>query len=467
MTLGTFFRFAFLSLNRLSYSSSFTVNISSQNSEIQSKEGEVLDLKCKIDNLQAKVDGWSALQGLVTDRDNGGVSSPDDVVDFVAASTKQREILSTKVVELEEQCLRMNEDFRQQSLMHKAIVDGLESQCGLLSEERGDILDELNEKKDYIITLGEEKRGLEASVDTLKKEKEDACHKLFELQKSQEIARQQQLDLESMNDELASRLQQAECLRRTTEVAVKELVGVVIVHATKFEGFTGDITLSSASCSKSLEYISQFIDHASKMNQKYFQAAAGAVTPKASGSYDSYAIMNFASQHSEMLEDLKSMKVAIANVMSSPKLTPLKLKRQAVTQRIDEYDEDVYSDLLRAHEQLESLSTKIEAFQEDQKQWEEREAYFQSRIIELEQENEIMKTSPSLEADQQKMKEAGAAIINNFEQRYQRAIVHRAFETWKSHTRTSKHMKIAKEMAKELAQTRKKVLLLKSHLDES
>ena len=78
-----------------------------------------------------------------------------------------------------------------------------------------------------------------------------------------------------------------------------------------------------------------------------------------------------------------------------------------------------------------------------------------------------MKTSPSLVADQQRMKEAGAAIINNFEQRYQRAIVHRAFETWKSHTRTSKHMKIAKEMAKELAQTRKKVLLLKSHLDES
>ena len=364
----------------------------------------------------------------------------------------------------------MNEDLRHQSLMHKAIVDGLESQCGLLSEERGDILDELNEKKDYIITLREEKRGLEASVDTLKKEKEEACHKLFELQKSQEIARQQQLDLESMNDELASRLQQAECLQKAIEVGVKELAGAAIIHATKLEGFAGNITLSSASSSESLEYISQFIDHASKMNQKYFQAAAGAVTPKASGSYDSFAVMDFASQHSEMLEDLKSMKVAIANVMSSPKLTPLKLKRQAVVQRIDEYDGDVYSDLLRAHEQLESLSSKIEAFQEDQKQWEERELYFQSRILELEQENELMKTSPprhvSLEADKQ-IKSAGAVIINNFEQRYQRATVHRAFETWKSHTRTSKHMKIAKEMAKELAQTRKKVLLLKSHLDEN
>mmetsp|Transcript_5930 Transcript_5930/g.13490 ORF Transcript_5930/g.13490 Transcript_5930/m.13490 type:complete len:160 (+) Transcript_5930:2-481(+) len=157
--------------------------------------------------------------------------------------------------------------------------------------------------------------------------------------------------------------------------------------------------------------------------------------------------------------------------MCSPKLTPMKSSRQEESnfERIDEYDEDLYSDLLRAHEQLESLSIKIEAFQGNQKQWEEKETYFQSRIVELEQENQIMKATPPdlMESEQARMKDAGAVMMYNFQHRYQQAAKQRAFQTWSSQARMSKHLTFAKEMAKELAQTRKKVLLLKSHLDES
>ena len=131
------------------------------------------------------------------------------------------------------------------------------------------------------------------------------------------------------------------------------------------------------------------------------------------------------------------------------------------------FDAQLYSDLLKAHEQLGSLSEKIAAFRVDQMEWEHREVRFQSRIAELEEENKVMRLTPTAlsDVDQSKLKEAGAVMMGNFDKRHRRAAMQQAFQTWSSQTRTSQHLGIAMEMARELAQTRKKVLMLKAHLD--
>ena len=420
-----------------------------------------MELQYKIDEISAKADGWKAsLDGIVTD-DNTGISSPGDIAKLMAINKEKQDTLSSRVSELEEQCLRMSQDSSQQASMHKAIVEGLESQCGLLSDDYADICLEISEKQDYITTLEEAKGRLEVNVDILKKEKDDARRTLTDLQKSLGILRQQKLDSDTLRNEVLA--------------AVNDLTNVVHVHSTKLEGFTAKITLSTSNCnwSESVEYITQFIEHAaSKLNQNYSQVAAEAVTPKAKGASDSFCgVSNFASQHSDMLEDLKSMKTALANVMSSPKFTPMKeVARQEQSPvvhdtMIDEYGEKIYQDLFRAHEQMTSLSTRI---QEDQMHWEDREACFLSRIKELEEEIENnTKVAASLDASVENADQVTTTKDENFEQRYQRAIVRRAFQTWKTQTRMSKHMKIAKQMAKELTETRKKVLLLKTHLDGS
>lgn len=419
-----------------------------------------MELQYKIDEISAKADGWKAsLDGIVTD-DNTGISSPDDVAKLMAINKEKQDTLSSRVSELEEQCLRMSQDSSQQASMHKAIVEGLESQCGLLSDDYADICLEISEKQDYITTLEEAKERLEVNVDILKKEKDEARRTLTDLQKSLGILRQQKLDSDKLRNEVLA--------------AVNDLTNVVLVHSTKLEGFTAKITLSTSNCnwSESVEYITQFIEHAaSKLNQNYSQVAAEAVTPKAKGASDSFCgVSNFTSQHSDMLEDLKSMKTALANVMSSPKFTPMKeVARQEQSPvvhdtTIDEYGEKLYQDLFRAHEQVTSLSTRI---QEDQMHWEDREACLLSRIKELEEEIENnTKVAASLDASVENADQVTTTKDENFEQRYQKAIVRRAFQTWKTQTRMSKHMKIALQMANELAQTRKKVLLLKTHLED-
>jgi hypothetical protein len=420
-----------------------------------------MELQYKIDEISAKADGWKAsLDGIVTD-DNTDISSPDDIAKLMAINKERQDTLSSKVSELEEQCLRMSQDSSQQASMHKAIVEGLESQCGLVSDDYADICLEISEKQDYITTLEEAKERIEVNVDILKKEKDEARRTLSDLQKSLGVLRQQKLDSDTMRNEVLA--------------AVQDLTNVALVYSTKLEGFTAKITLSTSnSWSESVEYITQFIEHAaSELNQNYSQVAAEAVTPKAKGASDSfYGVSNFTSQHSDMLEDLKSMKTALANVMSSPKFTPMKDVARPEQSPfvhdtpIDEYGEKLYQDLFRAHEQMTCLSTRIE---EDQMHWEDREACLLSRIQELEEEikKKNTKVAASLDASVENADELPTSKDENFEQRYQRAIVRRAFQTWKTQTRMSKHMKIAKEMAKELAQTRKKVLLLKTHLDGS
>jgi len=448
----------------------------SQNKEVESKEGIIMELQYKVDDLSSRADGWKAsFEGLITD-DGANVSSPEDAAGLLSASTERQEALSSEITKLEEKILRLNEDQRQQGSMQSAMHQALESQCEMFAEENADICDELREKHDYICTLEEAKELLEANLDMMKKGTEEKSRKLKDMQKSFKILRQQKVDSESLNTEIIS--------------AVKKLTGTIIVHAERLEGFSSTLLLPST-WSENLECVAKFIEHAMGINQKYLldkdqakaevrllpssigehQVTAEALTPKAKGSNTSISAMNVASQHCDILEDLKNMKNALVNVMSSPKLTPMKPGRhgQINDERGEEYEEDLYSDLLRAHEQLESLSEKIKTFQDDQMQWEEMESYLQSRIVELEQENQFMKTTPSnlSEGEQARMKEVGAVVMCNFNQRYRRTVVQQAFQTWKSQARVSKHVSLAKEMAKEFAKTQRAVLLLKSRLDES
>ena len=105
---------------------------------------------------------------------------------------------------LEEKCLHIEEELMQHASMHKAIVNGLESECLILSEEFAFAHDELKEKETYVIILEEAKLRLEAKVDMLKKDKEDLHRRLSDLQKSCNILRQQKLSSESLSNEVVS-----------------------------------------------------------------------------------------------------------------------------------------------------------------------------------------------------------------------------------------------------------------------
>lgn len=433
-------------------------SFSQKNKEIESKESRHLELQYKIDELEAKADGWKAsFEGLVTEAENK-ISSPDDVADILAASVERQEALSAEVAKLEEQCLRMDEDFRQEASMQKSIMDGLELKCEMLSQENVDICDELREKQDYINTLEEAKTRLEEFKGRLEADKAEVCRKLSDLQKTCTILRQQKADAETLSDDVVS--------------GVKKLAAVANVYAARLEGFSSD-SFSLTSWSDSLDYISRFIEHLSTKNvsSDSHKVSADALTPKARGSHGPIAGIDFAAQHTDrLLEDLESTKALIANALSSPKFTPVKSAKQETNVEMDdEGDLDLYSELMKAHEQLESLSEKIEAFRRAQRQWEDREASLQSRIVELEREDQSVRAEAQdlRVPDQARVREAGAVLVYNFQQRSQQAAVQRAFQTWKSQARVSKHLDIAREMAKELAQTRKKVLLLKSAFDES
>jgi hypothetical protein len=432
-----------------------------QNKEIESKEHTILELQYKVDDLEAKIEGWIfAFEGLSTNAELG-ISSPDDVTDVLAASTLRQDTQSAEIAILEQKCSHIEEELRHQASMHKAIVNGLESECLMLSEEFACVHDELKENETYGIMLEEAKLRLEAKVEMLKKDNEELHRRLSDLQKSCNILRQQKLSSESLSNEVVS--------------AVNNLAGIVVVHSAELEG-SPNTSSSRTTWSESMDFVARFIEHVSKMNQKYLleikqmkesirlpytspiqgQVLVEASTPKAKGSRASTEFMDLASQHSDLLEGLKSMKKSITSVLSSPKIsTPMKYRRHEAfdAQRISEYDEDLYTDLLRAHEQVEALSAKIEAWKE--------------RISELEHENQIMKANP-LDLSKSKMKETGVALIYNFQHRHNQMVLQRAFQSWNSQTRMFKQVCIAKQVAKELSKTRKTVLLLKTHfIDES
>lgn len=349
----------------------------------------------------------------------------------MAANTERQNSLSSEIEKLQDTITGMNASSNQQNSMHQAMVEGLESQCERLSEENAEIYDELNENVDYIDRLEATLRDVQGSCNMLKQKK---------------------INSEMLSNQIIS--------------GVKKLTGIATAHAAELEGFSSKL-LSQSPWTEHLEFLSQWIDHANeelkRLQTSLCQVSAEAATPKTKGNNGAITATDLASQHLDILYELRNTKEAIGNILSSPKLTPIKSRspNEYNVQKKEGFGEDfLYSDLLRAHEQLENLSKKIEVFQDTQKQWEEKEMSLQSRILTLEQEPQGLR-----ETEQAKMKEASIVMMSNFQHRYHQRVTQHAFQTWSSQVRMSKNIAIAKEMAKEFAKTQEKVLLLKSHLE--
>ncbi len=400
-----------------------------------------MDLQYKVDFLEAQADGWkqSSLKRPENEPDQCKFSS-NDVSDIFAASVKRHESLAADFAKLEEKCSRMEVDFRQRTSMHEAIVDGLESECKTLFHEIDDFQTDLQEKQVCIRTLEEDKERLENELDALIKDRDDAYRKASELQVLCNTLQQEKVAADTLTNSITS---------ATRKLAYADS-----------DGFPIDSN-SVLSWTENLDAISKYIEHISKTSQD--QKKKSILSPRSEEGRRPVTV-DLVSQHYDILEDLKNTKYAIASAMSSPRLTPIKSSRR----KEKECNDELYADLQKAHEQLESLSLKIQVFHDDQIKWKEWEAYYESRIAELEGENQIMKAATLSEGSQEvKMKEIGAVLIFIFQHRHRQSVMKRSFHTWVSLTRMSKHVVLVKDMAKELAMTRKKVLLLKSHLDYS
>lgn len=415
-----------------------------------------MELQYKVDFLEAQADGWKISSLNTADIESKQCRfSSDDVSDMISATTKRHYDLSSDFAKLEEKCSRMEDDFRQRTSMHEAIVDGLESECKTLFHEIDDFQTDLHEKQVYIASLEEAKARLENDFNALMNDRDDACSKLSELQ--------------HLCSELRQEKEAAEILTNRIISAARKLANVAIDQGCKLDWFPIN-SISPSSWSENMDIIAQFIEHASRANQKQNQIIAPSqicysdTTPPRSEGGKSPVTVDLVSQHYDVLEDLKRMKHAIASAMASPKLTPIKCNRREEGDSCDE----LYANLMKAHEQLDSLSMKIQSFQDEQMKWKEWETYYGCRIAELESENQIMKAAAIPEASQVvKMKEISSVLIHIFQHRHRRSVVQRAFQAWVSQTRMSRHVVIVKDMAKELAMTRKKVLLLKSHMENN
>jgi len=446
-----------------------------KNQDIESKEGRIMELQFQVDDLASQVEGWKAsLQGLTNEADGWknvleslkhDIQDDDfnDTSEILSTSSDRHDELSKEISKLEEKVLIMDEDHRQQSSMHKSIVDGLEAKCNMLSEEN-------TEAQSYITSLEDSKTRLQSKLDVLKKDCDVQCRRLSELESVFDIMKQQKSVSETLCDEVLSGL------RKLTEVA--------IMYSSRLDGFSEEIS-SPSSWSVNLEYISRFIECALKLNQKYLldiqrlettievrqnggvSVVAEAITPKAKGAGLRSQESTIMPEHLDMINEIKTMKDVIKNVMASPKLTPMKEKQRTNT---DE-DGDLYSDLLVAYDQLENLSKKIETFQKEQVEWSEKESALQSRIKKLEEEKLQLESSSkardqsSAEIDNARLKEASAVMISNVIKRRDNAVKEQVFRNWASQAQKSKHLDIVKGMAKELNSTREKVQMLKSTFD--
>ena len=358
-----------------------------------------MTLQYKIDDIESRTDAQK---------------TSEDIAPIIAANTEKQKLLSSEITKLQESITVMKVNSDQQASMHQAMCDGLESQYEKLLEENAEICDELQESRDYIERL------------------------------------------EALNMDL-------ETTRNEVIIAVDKMTGIATIHAAEFfEGFSSNVQ-SHSPLSEKLTFLTRWIDHASenlrRSKNSACQISSEAATPKIKGGSGKISAMNLASQHLDILNELRNTKVAIGAILSSPKLTPIKSHnhKKCEVQTNDQYDEeDLHSDLLRAHGQLEKLSKKIETFHDIQKQWEEKETSLQ---------NHIQSQQDLVQIKQAKLKETSVIMMSNFQHRYHQRVMQHAFQTWSSQVRLTKNMTIAKKMAEEFAKTKEKVLLLKSHLD--
>jgi chromosome segregation ATPase len=441
----------------------------SQNEEIESKEGRIMELQFQVDDLASQADGWRASLEALTSEADGWKATLQDLkhginddevptdTEILSLSSDLRDELSKEIVRLEEKILVMDKDQRQQCSMHKSIVDGLEARCDALSQEN-------TEAQGYISSLEDSKVRLQVKINSLRNDCDVQRRRLSELESVFIVMKQQKSVAETLCDDVLSGL--------------RKLTGVAIMYSSRLEGFSEKLS-SPSSWSVNLEYISRFIECALKLNQKYFldiqklekvieslqrcgvQNIAEAITPKAKGSGDCRKENSVMPQHLDVINDIKNMKDAIKNLMTSPKLTPEKGKQMSYTE--EDKDGDLYSDLLTAYDQLEVLSKKIVTYQDDQALWKDRESTLQARIKELEADKLQPRLSPKAEdlsgaeeIDSTNLNESSAVIVSTdtTEQDLRKA----------PQTEALKHANIVKAITRELNSTRKKVHELKTKL---
>ena len=155
-----------------------------------------MELQYQVDDLTSQVEGWKAsLEGLTSEADEWKNvlqnlqheiqdDNSKDSSEILSTSFDRHDELSKEIAKLEEKMLAMDEDHRQQSSMHKSIIDGLETKCNMLSEENSEALS-------YISSLEDSKARLHNKIDLLKKECDVQRRRLSELEPIFDMMKQQ------------------------------------------------------------------------------------------------------------------------------------------------------------------------------------------------------------------------------------------------------------------------------------
>ena len=383
-----------------------------KNSEIQSKQNQLFELQFRLDDVTSRSDGLDAsLEGVESVQDNSIV---------VDISMARHDELAEEVARLESKILQKDQDAAQLSSMHKAIVDGLEDECRRL-------VDEIDEAKRYISALEDTHSRLAEDVERQRLACEAKGRMNKDLESALHILQEQKIQIEEDNQHISAE--------------VSKLAVAVASCASLIEGFSFN-EQCPASCCGNLQYIGLFIQYL--LASRESMALSDIITPKTRG-------RGGFSERSDIIVELEEMKGTLTDVLSSPRLTSVK-------QTDDKTDEhDLYHDLVHAVEQLEQLSQN---FRNCQEQWKDKESQLTLRINHLERSSHVQIVNLKLE--QEWRQRLTATVIENLQRRRHCNVLRRAFQTWAFQTRWRKHLDIVKDMAKELLQTRQKVLLLKS-----
>lgn len=369
-----------------------------------------------------------------------GVSSPTDAAKIVSEASKR----SSQIAHLEGIISELQKAHAQQLSMNAAMIDGLESEYDQLSQDKESIMRELDTTLASLQVMRESKAGVENGTE----------ERINELKLQLEAKVNDMNRLETTCSDLRQQLDSSESKCNAIISALCDLAKVAAAYSSKCGTPPGSFNPPSSSWSVCIETVAQTIETLSASNQgleldvvrlqdeisslenRIKCVDSNMITPKAKGR--SVVTLDLASQHSILLVDLANMKNTLKQVMCSPKLTPIKSN--------SDLDDDIYSDLLRAHEQVEELTAKVVSLED--------------KVNRAEQADHQLDYS-----ENGQMRLAGARMLNTFVQRHEKQALQQSLVTWSSQSSRSRHLDIVKEMARELNSCRSAVLALKSNVD--
>jgi len=408
--------------------SELNLMVAKKNEEVASKEESILDLRYQVDHLSSRINDWQA--------PFEGVSSPTDAAKIVSEASKR----SSQIAHLEGIISELQKAHAQQLSMNAAMIDGLESEYDQLSQDKESIMRELDTTLASLQVMRESKAGVENGTE----------ERINELKLQLEAKVNDMNRLETTCSDLRQQLDSSESKCNAIISALCDLAKVAAAYSSKCGTPPGSFNPPSSSWSVCIETVAQTIETLSASNQgleldvvrlqdeisflenRIKCVDSNMITPKAKGR--SVVTLDLASQHSILLVDLANMKNTLKQVMCSPKLTPIKSN--------SDLDDDIYSDLLRAHEQVEELTAKVVSLED--------------------KVNRAEKADHQLDdSENGQMRLAGARMLNTFVQRHEKQALQQSLVTWSSQSSRSRHLDIVKEMARELNRTRRAVLALK------